>query len=64
MLKQLKKRWWLYSGIIVIIAINSFEPFKSNGLAAMGVAAVIGLVIVILMAVIPTKPSDSTGTRS
>jgi hypothetical protein len=54
MLKKVKEKWWLYTGIIVFLIIRTFiEPFRSNILLAMLAAVVIGIVIVILMAIIP-----------
>ena len=61
MLKRLRERWGIYSGIIIFLIIRSFEPFKSNRLLALAVAVVIGIVIAVLMAIIAARPSHSAG---
>ena len=65
MLKRLKEKWWLYSGIIIFLIIRSFvEPFKSNLLLAMAAAVVVGIVIAVLVAIIAARSSRSAGTRN
>jgi hypothetical protein len=53
MLEWIKRKWWLHSGIIVLLLLRSFvEPFKSNLLWTMAAAVLVGILIAVLMVAI------------
>jgi len=49
----MERNWWLASGMVALLVVRLFEPFKSNFLLTLLAALVVGAFTLFLMAVVP-----------